>query len=85
MLSSTWQVLLVTGGQDSNYDGLDSTELLVLGSGSWRLATGLLPRPIWGVGVATLENTLYLTGKIVNTYIVERPVLIADVLISRWN
>ena len=33
----------MTGGYDRN-DNLDSTELLVPGSGSWRLATGLLPQ-----------------------------------------
>ena len=56
---------MVTGGWDSNYNYLDSTELLVPGSGSWRLATGLLPRPMDGVSVATVANTLYLTGGIV--------------------
>ena len=53
-------MLLVTGGLDN--DRLDSTELLVPGSGSWRRATGLLPRPMDGVRVATVANTLYLTG-----------------------
>ena len=48
------QVLLVTGG----YPYTDTTELLVPGSGSWRLAAGLLPRPVDGVRVATVANTL---------------------------
>ena len=56
-------MLLVTGGY--NNDDLDTTELLVAGSGSWRLATGLLPRPMYGVSVATVDNTLYITGGIV--------------------
>ena len=56
-------MLLVTGG--SGRDSLDSTELLVPGSGSWRLATGLLPQPMDSVRVATVANTLYLTGGIV--------------------
>ena len=60
----SWQVLLVTGGLDSNDDYLDSTELLVPGSSSWRLATGLLPRPMSGVRVATLANTMYATGTV---------------------
>ena len=60
---SSWQVLLVTGGYDSYY--LDSTELLVPGSGSWRLAAGLLPRPMRDMSVARVANTLYLTGGIV--------------------
>ena len=51
----------MTGG----YGGNDSTELLVPGSGSWRLAAGLLPRPMEGVSVARVDNTLYLTGGIV--------------------
>ena len=63
MPSLSWQVLLVTGGYDGH--NLDSTELLVPGSGSWRLAAGLLPRPMWGVSVATVDNSLYLTGGIV--------------------
>ena len=65
-------MLLVTGGLDNilnaSYEpinDLDSTELLVPGSGSWRLATGLLPRPMYSMGVATVDNTLYLTGRIV--------------------
>ena len=58
------QVLLVTGGE--NYpDYLDTTELLVPGSGSWRLAAGLLPRPMCCMRVATVANTLYITGNIV--------------------
>ena len=64
----SWQVLLVTGGSDSNYNRLDSTELLVPESGSWRLATGLLPTPMTlmtAMSVATVDNILYLTGRFV--------------------
>ena len=57
-------MLLVTGGSDG-HEYLDTTELLVPGSGSWRLATGLLPRPMSSVRVARVDNTLYLTGGIV--------------------
>ena len=49
----------MTGG----YPYTDTTELLVPGSGSWRLA-GLLPRPLSGVRVATVANTLYTLGGI---------------------
>ena len=55
----------MAGGVDKYYNYLDSTELLVPGSGSWRLAAGLLPRPMTGVRVARVDNTLYLTGGIV--------------------
>ena len=58
-------MLLVTGGYGSDYRQADTTELLVTGSGSWRLATGLLPRPMAYIGLATVADTLYLTGKIV--------------------
>ena len=47
-------MLLVTGG----YPYTDITELLDPGSGSWRLA-GQLPRPLSGVRVATVANTLH--------------------------
>ena len=57
-------MLLVTGGYSSQNAKLDTTELLVPGSGSWRLATGLLPRPMDSMRVATVANTLYLTGNI---------------------
>ena len=58
------QVLLITGGNDGypKYDPLDTTELLVPGSGSWLLVTGLLPRPMTSVSVATLDNKVFLTG-----------------------
>ena len=64
IVMSSCQVLLVTGGMNSP-DILDSTELLVPGSGSWRLATGLLPRPMTAMSVATVDNILYLTGRFV--------------------
>ena len=53
----------MTGGQDGLYHYLDSTELLVPGSGSWRLATGLLPRPMLGVGVTTVDNIAFVLGE----------------------
>ena len=62
----SWQVLLVTGGRDSNDDYLDSTELLGPGSGSWRLLAALLPRPMKDMRLATVDNVLYLTGEMRN-------------------
>ena len=58
---SPCEVLLVTGGWQGGWYPMLSTELLVPGSGSWRL-TGLLHRPMEGVGVATVDNTVFLTG-----------------------
>ena len=52
---SPCEVLLVTGGWQGGWYPMLSTELLVPGSGSWRL-TGLLHRPMEGVGVATVDN-----------------------------
>ena len=49
----------MTGG----YPYTDTTELLVPGSGSWRLAAGLLPRPMVDVRVATVDNKVFLTGE----------------------
>ena len=64
IVMSSWQVLLVTGGYAGGNVNLDSTELLVPGSGSWRLAAGLLPRPMASMSVARVDNSLYLTGGI---------------------
>ena len=56
-------MLLVTGGEDTANIRLSSTELLVPGSGSWRLVAGQLPRPIADMKLATVDNVLYLTGE----------------------
>ena len=65
MVMPSWQVLLVTGGEYDYYQGyLDSTELMVPGTGSWRLAAGLLPRPMLDVRVATVANILYALGNV---------------------
>ena len=61
----SFKVLLVTGGLDSNNDKLASTEQYVgadsTGSG-WRLLTGLLPRPMTGLKVATVDNSIFVLG-----------------------
>ena len=61
----SFKVLLVTGGLDSNNDKLDSTEQYdgadSTGSG-WRLLTGLLPRPMTGLKVATVDNSIFVLG-----------------------
>ena len=61
-----WQVLLITGGNDGypKYDPLDTTELLVPGSGSWHRVTGLLPRPMTSLSVATLDNKVFLSSQV---------------------
>ena len=57
-------MLLVTGGQDGNYDYLDTTELLPLaGAASWRLVAGLLPRPMASMSLATVANTVFMIGE----------------------
>ena len=56
------QVLLVTGGYDGD-NRLDTTEILRPGS-DWQVITSArLPRPMWGVGVATLDNRVLLFGE----------------------
>ena len=60
-------MLLVAGGLDGAGDMLDSTEVLAPSSSSsssagWRVVAGLLPRAMYGVQVAALDNTLYCTG-----------------------
>ena len=56
----------MAGGLDGAGDMLDSTEVLASSSSSssagWRVVAGLLPRPMYGVQVAALGNTLYCTG-----------------------
>ena len=58
-------MLLVAGGLDGAGDMLDSTEVLAPSSSSsagWRVVAGLLPRAMYGLQVAALDNTLYCTG-----------------------
>ena len=54
----------MTGGRREYNEFLDSTELLVPGSGSWRMAAGLLPHDMQNMMLATVGNILYLTGSI---------------------
>ena len=56
-------VFLVTGGKDWRDQYLDTTEILSPGK-PWRQAHGQLPRPLASVAVTTLENVVYLFGKI---------------------
>ena len=79
---SSCQVLLVTGGWTGS-DYQDSTELLAPGSDSWRLATGLLPRPMDGLSVTTVANTLYATGTLVILLLYVTWYLVLK-FISRW-
>ena len=55
------QVLLVTGGQDSNFDYLDSTELLLPSANSWTTSAAL-PSPRDSLRGATLDNKVIMTG-----------------------
>ena len=57
------QVLLVTGGRDDGNNNLDTTELLRPGS-EWQVITSArLPRPMYGVGVTTVDNRVILFGE----------------------
>ena len=56
-------MFLVTGGKNWNDKYLDTTEILSPGE-PWRQAHGQLPRPLASMAVTTLENVVYLFGKI---------------------
>ena len=59
-----FQVLLVTGGWDSSYHFLVSTEVYRPSAGEWReVPGGALPRPMGYVRVVTLNNRVLLFGK----------------------
>ena len=53
---------MVTGGQDVDYNRLDTTELLRPGS-SWQMITSRLPRPMEGVRVTNVDNKVLLFGE----------------------
>ena len=55
------QVLLVTGGEDSSYNTLDSTELLLPSATSWTTSAAL-PSPRTSLSGATLDNKVLVTG-----------------------
>ena len=55
------QVLLVTGGWDSNYNDLDSTELLLPSATSWTYSAAL-PSARYGLRGATLDNKVVIAG-----------------------
>ena len=57
------QVLLVAGGVDGDDNLLSSTEVLTVDSPVWTMVTPL-PRAVRGVGSVTLDNTVYMTGKV---------------------
>ena len=53
------------GGWDDGYPYyLSSTETLQLGEDAWRESTAL-PRPLWGLRAATLDNIIYITGEMI--------------------
>ena len=57
-------MFLVTGGQDSAKELLDSTEVYYPSAGEWReVSGGALPRPMYGVRVVTLNNRVLLFGE----------------------
>ena len=57
------QVLLVTGGYDDHINRLDTTEFLRPGS-DWQVITSArLPRKMYGLRVATVDNRVFLFGE----------------------
>ena len=57
-------MLLVTGGLDSSWKPLASTEVYRPSAGEWReVPGGALPRPMRGVRVVTLNNRVLLFGE----------------------
>ena len=57
------QVLLVAGGLDGDDTHLSSTEVLTGDSTAWTMATPL-PRAVDGMRGISLDNTVYMTGKV---------------------
>ena len=57
-------MFLVTGGADSSWELLASTEVYRPSAGEWReVPGGALPRPLRGVRVVTLNNRVLLFGE----------------------
>ena len=52
---------MVIGGS-GDYRGLSNTETLQLGEDAWRESTAL-PRQLYGLQAATLDNIIYITGE----------------------
>merc|ERR1712013_552422 len=56
------QVLIAAGGWDHvEFEYLDSTEILVSGSGAWSLTTPL-PTVMYAMKTATVDNKVFMTG-----------------------
>merc|ERR1712013_902945 len=56
------QVLIAAGGWDHvEFEYLDSTEILVSGSGDWSLTTPL-PTVMYAMKTATVDNKVFMTG-----------------------
>ena len=66
MINSYLQTLLVTGGKDDGDQILSSTEILTLDTDLEWISAASLPSRIYGLSAATLENTVFVFGKIYN-------------------
>ena len=62
------QVLLVTGGYNTNDKELDTTEMLEDNARTWRL-TGPLPSGRHGLTAAVLDNNIFVFGEDILCYI----------------
>ena len=52
----------MTGGRDGD-NNLDSTEVLRPGSDWQEITSAILPRPLYGVRVSTVDNRVLLFGE----------------------
>ena len=60
--STLLEVLIAAGGWDHvEFEYLDSTEILVSGSGDWSLTTPL-PTVMYAMKTATVDNKVFMTG-----------------------
>ena len=63
MVEGDFQVLLVAGGRDNNFNRISSTEVLTKDSSGWTLSTPL-PRAVEVVRGVNVGGMFYITGKL---------------------
>ena len=64
------QVFIVTGGMDTSFTYLDSTEIMIdTDQGSWVSSGAKLPRPMDGLRAANIDGRVLFFGNIIHMYI----------------